>query len=711
MSSVEPTRLLLRDTAELDKIAFALRGGRTVTAFIVCPASLRAPALEHLRTHGRTWVIPDPVEPADAAAMHTWLVEAKSKPPREIVCVVIPQAGGPVLNALNLHREKLREGASKLLFIEGADGLAALRAQGRDAYAFRDIVAYLMGETQAPPVAPGEEPAELIEARERYARAMAEQAEATARLAFQLRARGDYIQAERLLRPALCLFTDEWLQDEGFAWRYADVCYELAAVLDEQGRSAEAARCVERGLGHVGAPVTVEGKHSRLVLLAIVVGPYGRDLRSLRLALAAADDLRGYDVGQAFRSLVDWHARCGDLPKADRYLRQADAVPSRSPFNRAIERGWCANIANARGRFESAELMAREAAELYTRAGASPLWAHETLGDAFFLRGEVDAARRVFTSILQSDADRMRTSFARIRLAHLAIATSDIDEGLEALRAVAKDALDAGADRAHYDAHSALVESLVAVHEAGRLSADELDRAITVLDDAEALSRAAFGTDPPWYTIFFPLRRSELAALRSPADALAMAQTALERAQASCPEMVPEAARVHGQHLIRAGRFEEALTTLALAETAAQQEERLNECASARRWGIVAAVFAGKPIADIEARVTALRETLESSDSPRLKAEQLLDLAGALPAASTVPDPLVLADEALDLFAAMPYPAKQARSMEVAGDVLATRGDAEGARRRYRAALALLERFHLRLRIPRIEAKAGAEGP
>ncbi|MBK9258368.1 MAG: hypothetical protein IPM54_00865 [Polyangiaceae bacterium] len=363
------------------------------------------------------------------------------------------------------------------------------------------------------------------------------------------------------------------------------------------------------------------------------------------------------------------------------------------------------------GRFESAELVAREAAEMFTQAGASPLWAHETLGEAFFLRGEMDAARRIFTSMLQSGADRMSTAFARLQLAHVAIATGDVEEGLEALRALAKDALDAGADRAHYDAHVSLVESLVDLHEAGWLSADELDRAITELDDAEALSRAAFGTDPPWYTIFFPLRRSELVALRAPAEALALSQTALERAQASCPEMVPEAARVHGQHLIRAGRYEEALTTLALAETAAQQEERLNESASARRWGIVAAVLAGMPIADVEARVTALRETLESSDSPRLKAEQLLDLARALPAASTVPDARVLADEALDLFAAMPYPAKQARSMEVAGDVLATRGDAEGARRRYRAALALLERFQLRLCIPCIEAKAGPEGP
>ncbi|MBK9258367.1 MAG: hypothetical protein IPM54_00860 [Polyangiaceae bacterium] len=235
MSSVEPTRLLLRDTAELDKIAFALRGGRTVTAFIVCPASLRVPALEHLRTHGRTWVIPDPFEPADAAAMHAWLVEAKSKPPREIVCVVIPQAGGPVLNALNLHREKLREGASKLLFIEGPDGLAALRAQGRDAYAFRDIVAYLMGEMAAPPLAPGEEPAELIEARERYTRVVREQVEATAKLAFEVRARGDINQAERLLRSALGLFTDEWLQDDEFVWRYAHLCYELAAAFAAQG--------------------------------------------------------------------------------------------------------------------------------------------------------------------------------------------------------------------------------------------------------------------------------------------------------------------------------------------------------------------------------------------------------------------------------------------------------------------------------------------
>jgi hypothetical protein len=119
-------------------------------------------------------------------------------------------------------------------------------------------------------------------------------------------------------------------------------------------------------------------------------------------------------------------------------------------------------------------------------------------------------------------------------------------------------------------------------------------------------------------------------------------------------------------------------------------------------------VRANNPAADIEDRIKSLRETLASSDSPRLTAEQLLDLASGLPATSTIPDPLLLADEALDLFAAMPYPAKQARCMEVAGDILGARGDTEAAQRRYRAAQAVLERFQLPLRIPTLEAKVNA---
>jgi hypothetical protein len=47
--------------------------------------------------------------------------------------------------------------------------------------------------------------------------------------------------------------------------------------------------------------------------------------------------------------------------------------------------------------------------------------------------------------------------------------------------------------------------------------------------------------------------------------------------------LVPEAARIHGQHLIRAGQFDEALTTLALAESTAREEELLREVANAIR--------------------------------------------------------------------------------------------------------------------------------
>ena len=291
MNAAEPTELLLRDKAELDKIAFAFREGRTVTAFIVCPPSLRASALQHLRTTGRTWVIPDPLEPVDAAQMHAWLKEANTKLPREIVSVVIPRAGGPVLNALNLHREKLRDGASKLLFIDGNEGFSSLRTKGRDAYVFRDIVAYLQGEMPTPAITLGEESPTLIEARERQTRATLEQAETTARLASELRVRGNYAQAEWLLRSSLALFNDECLQDEEFAWRYADLSYDLAAALHERGNYTESAHCLERGLAFLEAPVTWEAKRQRRCLLAIVPGPYGFHLCSLRQALVAATTL------------------------------------------------------------------------------------------------------------------------------------------------------------------------------------------------------------------------------------------------------------------------------------------------------------------------------------------------------------------------------------------------------------------------------------
>lgn len=55
-------------------------------------------------------------------------------------------------------------------------------------------------------------------------------------------------------------------------------------------------------------------------------------------------------------------------------------------------------------------------------------------------------------------------------------------------------------------------------------------------------------------------------------------------------------------------------------------------------------------------------------------------------------------------------PAKEARSLEVSGDVLAARGKVAEARRRYLTAKGILERRGLDLRVPLLISKIEALG-
>jgi hypothetical protein len=90
---------------------------------------------------------------------------------------------------------------------------------------------------------------------------------------------------------------------------------------------------------------------------------------------------------------------------------------------------------------------------------------------------------------------------------------------------------------------------------------------------------------------------------------------------------------------------------------------------------------------------------------PAHQAETLQELAIRLPPAATLPDPLALATETHTLFVEMPMPAKEARSLELAGDVLAARGKPDDARRRYLTAKGILERRGLGLRLPLLASK------
>ena len=134
-----------------------------------------------------------------------------------------------------------------------------------------------------------------------------------------------------------------------------------------------------------------------------------------------------------------------------------------------------------------------------------------------------------------------------------------------------------------------------------------------------------------------------------------------------------------GQALVPHGAAREARSTHAdlLPETGRLLADRL-----------LALIQRDETPSIIEPAVAALREALAATDSHRITAETLRDLALRLPPAATTPDPLALAEEALALFVAMPMPGEEARCLEIMGDVLLARGRPEEAWPRYLTARA-----------------------
>ena len=227
------------------------------------------------------------------------------------------------------------------------------------------------------------------------------------------------------------------------------------------------------------------------------------------------------------------------------------------------------------------------------------------------------------------------------------------------------------------------------------------------LEVAEEVSRTFTGNEQlSWGTIrFLDLRAAVLDRTNSYSEAFILAQRAFDLARSTCTELMSECGRILAHHFFRIVKYEDALSILAEVEPVAVGFGMLGEVAHIRAARVLALVLSNRPSITIEPAMTALREALESTSAPRIKAEILLNLAIRLPPTTTLPDPLALASETHALFVEMPMPAKEARSLELAGDVLAARGKPAEAKRRYLMAQGILERRGMGLRLPLLATK------
>ncbi|MGK3988053.1 hypothetical protein WME99_33730 [Sorangium sp. So ce136] len=705
-------QLLCADEQQLERAGKVLAGGGEAFVVIVCEAALREQAMAVLRKSAGSVEVPSPEEvrqpeevlgalerPADGAGVRS-------------LAMTVHLDG--VLEALNWHREKLLSGAPVVLWLEDVEALRKLRELAPDAYAFRETVVLVRGDGGPLPVPSSDETERVAQARRqlRRARTPLQRAAASLNLANGLRVRARLAEAEEAARSALLALPPAAGENEQDL--RARLCRALAAAGRDAGEVAQELYWIRRGLAELDLMPFARSLPWRAEFLAGFPGPF--DGLDHSKTVEAQRLVRTYGIDPEATSTVLNFAcgamrAVGDLKRARALSEEYRDIKPRSEFNVALG-GLNEGASEAAvGNFSLAEVRYREAMVVASSAGGYLTAAALELVNCAIWAGELEAAeRRVAEGLEQAAADVPISLYMR---AWLAMARGDVEACLEILRQVSVAARARNQDGHLLHVCGALIDVTVSMREAERLNERVLADILIESDAVRDAVQVIAGADgPPWYPIRFLTLRARLLAitpgmLDQAADSSAQA---LDKARAIYPELVPECGRLLSEHLIQAGRPDNALATLDSIEKDAESRGFLKELARIRAARIRALVLKGEAPAVITPHVAALRESLAATGSPRITAETLRDLALNLPPCSATPDPLSLTEEAHGLFVSMPMPAEESRCLEAMGDILLARGRAAEAKRRYVAARARLERHRLGLRLPLLSRKIDALG-
>jgi len=711
-------RLLAREQHDLDAVAEPIGEGRRVVAFVVCPAGLRSVVTGYLSMRsGR--VIPEPTEAADAERLLALLSEAADAKEGEVRSVALDASKEDTVRALNWHREKLRRGASVLVWIADVEGLRVVRRLAPDAYSFRDTLA-AVGEEREFSVVPADvEHADVRLARLDHwmARAPRDRIETARNLANALSLHQSTEEAQIVVDEALAglvatpISTDEDAEAEIVAnWHLT-----AAAALFQKGLQGQARRYLAEGLSVLRDTQSARAKETRLALMASCTSPLGHDHR---IAMQAWTEGQNADTGgrvqkELLRSAASSHAQRGDTRRAFALLAEGLALPDLDSVTRAVF--WFArSVLFIRiGRLADAELLLRDVAAMKASQGVGNESSALVLADSLALRGELAMALGMLEEV--AGKGRGKTSvlsvLARAGLQTVILESGAVSEGLEGLQIHLEEASTSRRDSLLYTLASTYADCVIAAHEAGNLSPGDILNADSGLRSAQGVAISISGDDPPWYHALYPMLRGRILALvpERTAEAIDLTRTALALCERVWSDAVPLLARTLTTHLIKAGRYEEALAVIERAMPQMVEERFLEELARVQAAKLACLVRTQAPTPDVDTATTSLRATLAEMDAPRITADTLLDLGLVLLHQATHPDALSLLEEARDLFADMPIVAKEARCLEAMGDIATARGKPEEARPHYHAAKGILERHGLNLRVPLLEKKlAGA---
>jgi len=692
--------LLRADEEQLDRAAIKLRSGN---GFVIalCPPKLWPAALGRLRDKIPGLTLPDPVEVGDAWQMLDALVEQVKRDDR-ILSMTLGGDRMSALDGLNLHREKVLKGGPVILWLPDADELMKMRERAPDAFSFRSTMVVVRGDGGVMPAPKGEEPEAITRARARLRRARTpiDRAAESAELAHHLVRVGGHAEAEQVLRAALPELSDAASEDEDEV--RARLCTEIFEIAVARGRIGEALAAAKDALEVIDRVPMGRGLPLRVEVLSSFPGATdGVDRARVEEAerILLAYGLAPEAAVSTYSSYVRVAADLGDLRQARRRCDRLRAAADRDIAAQTLLWWARASIADTAGDFLESERAYREAGNLHP-AAEPPL----LLSMNFIHRGELAAAER----LLEKAAHR-RASFVSGLRAGLLLARGCVAEAQAYYRASVQDALSAGSDQDMFSACTVTAQSALLCEDAERMSADIFGQVLADLQLGIDLLPPAPGV-PPWYPIQLLSLRAALLSLTPDTlpQALDLSRQALDLAHKTYPDLSPETARALADHLLTAKQPDEALSTIATVEPYATANGFLKERARLLADRVLALVLRNDPADAITPHMTALREACAATDSPRITAETLRDLAKRLPPTCTTPDPHVLAEEAHALFLAMPMPAEDARCLEIMGDVDLALGRPDEARRRYQAARARLERYGLGLRVPLLTRKLEA---
>jgi tetratricopeptide (TPR) repeat protein len=701
--------LLRADEEQLDRAAPALRSG-TAFLVVVCPPALRAAALARLRSKVPGLAMPDPVEIGDAWKMLDALVEQAGRQDRVLSLTLGGDEGG-ALDALNLHREKALKGGPVILWLPDVDALVRMRERAPDAFSFRSTMVVVRGDGGPLPVPRGEESEEVARWRKQLKRARTplERAVAGQALAEELRARGRNNEAAVVARKALDTVAEATNDEEHIA--RARLCRTLGVIARNKGSEAQKLFWYKCALTDVGSVSFTRGIDLEVLIKTTFPGPLrGLDRRRVNDAMKLVQDygLSPELKSQALRSAWVVAAAIGDLRKARTLMAE---YVSLSIFDRKIDQANAAKFMGVvyedAGDFVAAESAYREAATRLFAEGSS-LAAQSNMKDLALARGELGSAEVLASEANEGAEDLTKASRAKGD-AGIAFAKGDLEVAVAGFCQSLHEAEAEHSDTYVLACCNSLVNVALAADDAERLSVAWTHMIMREIDCARDF--LVFGPDgPPWYAIKYLNIRAQLLALTPDTllQALVLSREAIDVARSAYADLLPESGFIQASLLLGSGNPHDALSVIANVEPYAAENGFLKERGYLLTDRVWALVQCGEPAASIAPHITALREALAATDSPRITAEILSYLARCLPPTSTTPDPYALAEEAATLFIAMPMPAEDARCLEIMGDVLLARGRSDEAKRRYQAAHARLSRYGLGLRIPLLEKKIAA---